>query len=209
MTFSILVADPPWKFSDPLPGKKRGAVKHYPCMPIEKIMSFLDDQGIQDVLEPDAVLCLWRVGSMQLEALHVVRAWGFDMPTSEFCWVKTTKDNSRIRTGMGRSVRNAHEIALVCKRGKKPWSHHVASHSVTSAFDALEVPEECEIRAPYAGHSVKPDEFYRRVDQLFHGNKLELFARRQWPGWACIGNEMPEHDITCDLDEDCMCPAGA
>lgn len=27
--FGVIAADPPWQFSDHLPGKKRGAAKHY------------------------------------------------------------------------------------------------------------------------------------------------------------------------------------
>ena len=195
MRHSILIADPPWKFGDALPGKGRGAVKHYLCMPIEKIMSFLRDEHINDYLEEDAVLGMWRVASMQLEALHVVRSWGFDMPTSEIVWVKTTKDDSRVRTGMGRTVRNAHEICLLCKRGKRPWSHFIRNHAVLSVLDAGCVPEEFEVRAPYCGHSVKPDAFKQRIDDLFAGQAvLELFARAQWKNWTCVGNEMPSHD---------------
>ncbi len=36
--FSIVVADPPWLFRDALPGRGRGARKHYRCMTVESAL---------------------------------------------------------------------------------------------------------------------------------------------------------------------------
>jgi N6-adenosine-specific RNA methylase IME4 len=52
--FSVLEADPPWKFGDNLPGKGRGAAKHYPCMTIDELRGFP-----LPPLADDAVLLLW------------------------------------------------------------------------------------------------------------------------------------------------------
>src|SRR5690606_15124530 len=39
-------------------------------------------------------------------------------------------------------------------------------------------------------HSAKPEDLQDMLDKMFpNGNKLEMFARRQRPGWWCIGNE--------------------
>jgi len=45
------------------------------------------------------------------------------------------------------------------------------------------------IVAPRREHSRKPDEIYQRIEQLCSGPYLELFARQQWPGWVCVGDE--------------------
>ena len=45
------------------------------------------------------------------------------------------------------------------------------------------------IDAPRGAHSVKPDEFYRRVERLFPGPYLELFGTRNRPGWAVWGSD--------------------
>jgi N6-adenosine-specific RNA methylase IME4 len=120
----------------------------------------------------DAILFLWRVGSMQTEALAVARAWGFAPPTSEIVWCKP-------QMGMGRTVRNCHEIALICKRGKpKRLDAGVRSH----------------FTAPRGRHSEKPDEFFRIVERLYAGPRLELFARRQRDGWTCLGDEIDGRD---------------
>jgi N6-adenosine-specific RNA methylase IME4 len=39
-------------------------------------------------------------------------------------------------------------------------------------------------------HSDKPDEAYRRLEQLYGGtNRLDMFARRPRPGWRGWGAE--------------------
>lgn len=179
--FRVLCADPPWKFGDKLPGPKRGAEKHYDCMTVEQIAAFP-----LPTLANDCLLCLWRVASMQLEALAVVEAWGFSWPTTEMVWVKTvnsvlphtwTEDQEaeHVRLGMGRTLRNVHEVALFCKRGKP----RIDDHSIPSV-----------IFAPRGQHSEKPEIFYDLVERLTPGPRVELFARRRRPGWLCLGNQL-------------------
>jgi N6-adenosine-specific RNA methylase IME4 len=179
--FRVLCADPPWKFGDSLPGPKRGAVSHYRCLTVEEIAHFP-----LPPLANDCVLFLWRVGSMQLEALAVIEAWGFSMPKSELVWLKTTDDGTRLRMGMGRSVRNCHEICLIAHRGKpKRLDAGVLSAfgeegSGPEVFDAPRGPK----------HSTKPDKFYEIVERLYPGPRVELFARRRRVGWTCLGDEL-------------------
>ncbi len=163
MKHRVLVADPPWTFKDRLPGGGRGAAKHYSCLTLLEICTF-DIPKLHD----DAWLFLWRVGSQQHEALAVAKAWGFGAPTSEFVWVKP-------QMGMGHSVRNCHEVCLIFKRGKPKRK----SASVRSWFEA-----------PRTKHSEKPDELYRRIEQLTDGPYVELFARRKREGWLCLGDEL-------------------
>jgi N6-adenosine-specific RNA methylase IME4 len=39
-------------------------------------------------------------------------------------------------------------------------------------------------------HSQKPDEQYERVEALYAGPYLELFAHQAWPGWTAWGNQV-------------------
>ncbi len=43
--------------------------------------------------------------------------------------------------------------------------------------------------APAREHSRKPDEFYRLVEALCPGSRMELFARERRPGWTAWGAE--------------------
>lgn len=169
----VLEADPPWPFSDSLPGPKRGADAHYGLLSIADIKAF----PIPTMASP-SVLFLWRVASMQPEALDVAKAWGFTVK-SELVWVKRTSTGGR-HFGMGRIVRAEHETCLIATRGK---GLEVAVKNVRSTFEA-----------PVGRHSEKPAKFYEIVEELFPlattGLHVRLFARDRRAGWLSLGNEL-------------------
>lgn len=173
--FRVVVADPPWAFGDQLPGKTRGAAKQYRCLPLREIETFLDDRPELQIAD-DALLFLWRVSAMAEDAYKVARAWGFE-PKSEIVWVKTSAGGVGLHFGMGRYVRAAHETCIIARRGRAK----VLDRSVRSVFFA-----------GTGAHSQKPEQFFRLVEKLTDGPRLELFARRQRPGWTCLGDEMPD-----------------
>ncbi len=168
--FACIVADPPWQFSDALPGAGRGADKHYPCLSLSEIQRFPLPE-----FSDDAVLFLWRVASQPQAALDVVTAWGFT-PKTEIVWRKLTV-NGRRWFGMGRYVRAEHETCIVATRGRPK----MLNKSTRSVFDAC---------VPDGRHSAKPVEFFGMVERLTSGPYLEVFARRRRAGWTSIGNEL-------------------
>jgi N6-adenosine-specific RNA methylase IME4 len=173
--FRVVCADPPWPFKDKLPGASRGAVKNYKILTVEEICRFP-----LPPLADDAVLFLWRVAAMPQAALDVVRIWGF-IPKSELIWLKKTANGNRW-FGMGRVVRAEHETCIVATRGRpRPLNHSIRSTFVTDV-DGLS--------AQVGRHSEKPAEFYRIVESLFDGPRIELFARTSRPGWVTIGDEL-------------------
>ena len=139
-----------------------------------------------------ARLFLWRVASMQEDALRVMRAWGFTQK-SEIVWRKLTKTGKR-HFGMGRTVRMEHEVCLVGTKGRPP----ILSRSVRSMFDTEiwidDDPETGEpigeFAAPYEFHSKKPDVFYEIVESLSPGPHVELFARQPRERWTSIGEAL-------------------
>jgi N6-adenosine-specific RNA methylase IME4 len=48
-------------------------------------------------------------------------------------------------------------------------------------------------------HSEKPDEVYRRIERLYPGPYLELFARKPRDGWTVWGNEIAPYDANADF----------
>lgn len=188
----VVVADPPWLFSDGLPGRARGAAKNYRCLALGALTTFP-----LPPIAPDAFLFLWYVTSMTDEARAVCRAWGFEPTGGELVWVKTTGGGklvvdpldtrrppptalgghaTKLHFGMGRTVRNADERCLIARRG----SIAVASRSVRSVFFA-----------PRGRHSEKPERFYALVEQLAGGGPyVELFARKRRAGWRAFGDEL-------------------
>lgn len=166
--FRVLAADCPWHFRDALPGPKRGAIAHYQCMSVADICRFEIPP-----MAPDSLLFLWRVASMQQEALDVAKAWGFK-PKTEIVWHKLTR-TGKTHFGMGHYTRASHETCLVCVRGRPK----IKSRSVRSIF-----------AAPVGRHSEKPSAFFSLVEELSDGPYVELFARRHRVGWHCIGSEL-------------------
>lgn len=171
--FRVVVADPPWRFDDRLPGPSRGAAKNYRVLGLEDICNF----PLPPIAD-NAWLFLWRVSSQVEEACRVVRAWGF-VPKSEIVWEKVTS-LGRPHFGMGHYVRASHETCIVAVRGRV----QPADRAVRSRFSA-----------PVRRHSEKPDVFFRLVERLTgEGPRLELFARRRREGWASLGDELPAED---------------
>jgi hypothetical protein len=96
--------------------------------------------------------------------------------------VKTTKkaevitlDGKGLDWGMGYATRANIEPCLLATRGSP----------LRLAADIHQV-----VIAPAGEHSEKPDEVYRRIERLYPGPYLELFARRPRPGWTVWGNEI-------------------
>lgn len=162
--FRTIVADPPWRYGDDLPGPKRGASAHYPTLTVEEIArrEFLFPWP---PLAPDSRLFLWATAPLLREALFVIEAWGFRYRTGAV-WEKTG------RLGMGHTFRVQHEHLLVGVRGRP----EVLAHDVRSVF-----------RAQATQHSRKPDEAYALIERLSPGPYVELFARRERPGWVTLG----------------------
>lgn len=170
-----IAADPPWKFGDALGA--RGAEANYACMDSDGIMwamrSVLDPWESL-ILERGAVLFLWRVAAMQLQALSVAEDLGFTVK-AELVWEKLTKTGAP-HFGMGRYVRNSHEVCLIATRGSAP----PAVRNVRSRF-----------AAPVREHSRKPEEFYAIAERMYpHSRRIELFARTRRPGWIQHGLEL-------------------
>lgn len=203
--YTSIVADPPWSFGDKLPGETRGAARNYKVMTVADVCGLARSdeyavrvgedapRGASSVamcgkrfkIADDAILFLWRVASQVEEAYRVVRAWGF-VPKSEIVWLKTThmvtEDlqtfvTHKLAFGMGRYVRNCHEVCIIAARGK--GASIIQSHSERSVFYA-----ERET------HSQKPGAFFQLVERLAPGPRLELFARKPRAGWTCVGNEI-------------------
>jgi N6-adenosine-specific RNA methylase IME4 len=163
-----VLADPAWSFND---RNTRGAAeRHYPTMSGIEIANM----PVREIVAADAVLALW-VPDTHLElALAVSRSWGFTY-RHLLVWGKVSTAG-KIQIGLGHRFRKAHEIALLCTRGKPA----VLDHGVPSLF-----------LAPRTRHSAKPPDMHAALERFCAGPRLELFARAPRDGWALWGNEAP------------------
>lgn len=205
--YRCIVADPPWAFHDALPGEGRGARKHYKTLTVAQMEHLQPYREIASGPK-NAVLFLWRVASMQPEALQLAQRWGFTVK-SELVWEKTTRRierqtreqllkryeasaDKRERAALRRAV----ELFLAPRTDHFGMGRYVRmSHEVCLIATRGKVAVKSRsirsrFRAPVGRHSEKPGEFYDLVEQLVPGPYYELFARAPRAGWVCLGDEL-------------------
>ncbi len=172
--FRVIVADPPWSYRNA--GVEGSAAGEYPTMTTDDICAM----PVSGVAHDDAVLLLWATWPCLTDAMRVIDAWGFKYVTG-MPWIKVVKCQQdlwgewdiRSQWGIGFWVHGVSEPILVCKRGnaKPPEQRFVG------------------LIAPNIRHSRKPDNLHEYAEAL-PGPRLELFARRDRPGWTVWGNEV-------------------
>lgn len=179
----LIYADPPWDYQTwSARGQQRSANRHYQCMATDEICAM----PVADLAADDAVLAIWEVPSMRLDALRVIEAWGFQYKTVAFTWVKTRPSGKEFM-GMGRWSRGNPEQCLLATRGK-PRRRSAAVRELLETLD-----EGTAIHGHIREHSRKPDEARTRLESLVTVpaglDRVELFARTQTPGWCAWGNQ--------------------
>jgi N6-adenosine-specific RNA methylase IME4 len=180
--FGVICPDFPWQFETySSKGKQRSAERHYDVWSLDRIKAMAP--LIKRLAADDCALFCWTVWPEHPGALEVIAACGFEYKTTGFVWVKTTNDavaitlaGDGLHWGMGYATRSNPETCLLATRGS-PLRLSADVHQV--------------VIAPVAEHSEKPDEAYRRMERLYGGPYLELFARKPRDGWMTWGNEVP------------------
>ena len=166
--YQIIYADPPW--NERGGGKtKRGADRHYPLMKTKDIMALNVPSA------ENAHLYLWVTNNFLPDGLAVMKAWGFDYKTI-ITWEKD-------RIGLGQYFRGITEHCLFGVKGMIPYK----------ILDGKRYQGITVIYAPKGKHSEKPEEMrdlIHKVSDRPGFNKLEMFARKELPGWDVWGNEV-------------------
>jgi N6-adenosine-specific RNA methylase IME4 len=124
----------------------------------------------------DCALFLWVTWPNMPVWESVLKAWGFKYSGLGFDWIKLNKNGNGLHMGGGKGGTRANSEPCLLGRIGSPLRLDEGVHSV--------------IQTPVGAHSEKPDEAYRRMQQLFGGPYLELFARKERAGWTTWGNEI-------------------
>jgi N6-adenosine-specific RNA methylase IME4 len=184
MKFSIIYADPPWKYNNRANHKTRfrgGACGHYPLMKMAEIAAL----PLGDLAADNSALFLWCTFPYLDEQIKLFKHWGFRYTTVAFTWVKTNPSNGQPFFGVGYYTKSNAEVCLLGIRGRmEPISNDVSS----------------VIIAPRREHSRKPDCIRERIVELYGDiPRVELFARQSAPGWTIAGNGIDGQDIRAAL----------
>ena len=170
--FAVIYADPPWDYKGQLqhngPGGRDtgGATRHYPTVRSRE----MEKWPVAQIAAENALLFLWATSPHLDQAINLGKAWGFEWATVAFVW-----DKGRVNPGF--YTMSQCELCLVFRRGKIPTPR--------GARNIRQL-----ISAPRGRHSEKPDEVRTRIAEMFPSQrKIELFARKKFPGWTAWGLE--------------------
>jgi len=182
--FSVIYADPPWKFTTRTPKGLDGRPQHYKRMTLAEIKAM----PVADCADKDCWLFFWTTGPHLEQAFQVLNAWGFKYSGMGFTWIKINKNAkfwlwrskifiylNDIFMGGGFTTRKNAEFCLLARRGKpKRISKNVREVIIAHRRE----------------HSRKPDDVYPRIEAFSKGPYLELFSRCDRKGWTSWGDEV-------------------
>jgi N6-adenosine-specific RNA methylase IME4 len=169
--FDLIYADPPWLFRD---WSWEGTGRKLPYAPMD--LAAICRLPVAAVAAPDSVLAIWVNDAEPAQTLRVIEAWGFGPANGGLVWVKVSRAGVP-SMGLGHSTRKDTEQLWLAKRGNGLLR---ADKGVAQT-----------IIAQRREHSRKPDEAYHRLERLYgEARRLELFGRRERPGWSHWGNQL-------------------
>ena len=173
-TFRTILIDPPWRFQNRT-GKmapEHRRLRRYSTMSFAEIA----DLPVGRYAKKPSHLYLWCPNALLLEALQIMREWGFTYKTN-IVWYKIRKDGGPDGRGVGFYFRNVTELLLFGVKGSlrtlKPGRTQV---------NLLATRKE--------EHSKKPDKIYQIIEACSPAPYLELFARAPRNGWTSWGDEV-------------------
>lgn len=170
--FDIIYADPPWSYQGATYLRKQRTHKvsnHYDTLSPEQ----LSELPVQDIAADDSLLFLWMTGANLDKCMEVGLSWGFKWATMAFVW-------NKVKPVVGHYTMSQCEFVGVFKKGRIPKPRN-----------ARNIRQYLE--QPRGEHSSKPYIIQRRIMAMFlDQSKIELFARKPYPGWTAWGNEVQE-----------------
>jgi N6-adenosine-specific RNA methylase IME4 len=169
--FGAILMDPPCAFTTRSEkGKGKSPEKHYPCLSIDEIAAL----PVGDLGASDSALFLWIPCPHTCVIERLMTGWDYRFSGLAWGWLKFNFASGKFAFGCGFATRKNVELCWLGLRGSP---------------ELLSRSERDFIIAPRRAHSRKPDEQYGKVERLYPGPYLELFARQRWPNWASWGDQ--------------------
>lgn len=130
---------------------------------------------VNDITNNDCALFLWVTWPFIFDAKKVIESWGFKYSGLAWEWIKYNPITKKYSFGTGYGTRKNLEPCLLARKGKPILKNK-------SIRDFL--------FSKRREHSRKPNEQYERIESMYDGPYLEMFARQQRDGWDSWGNEV-------------------
>ena len=169
--YQVIYADPPWPEANGVYVMRQQRATQgaaYKEKPRFKTMLIKEicELPVEKLTADDCVLFLWTTHAFIWNAKELMDSWGFTYKAT-IVWDKE-------KIGMGAWLRMQCEFCLFGIKGKPIWNN-------TKWRDM--------IREPRREHSRKPEAFYKMVEEITVGRRLDYFARGKRKGWDVFGND--------------------
>lgn len=158
--FDVIVIDPPWSYGREYNPDSSRVANPYPEISQEELLQ------IEPPFSENAICFLWTTHAFIFDAKELLNQWGLAYKAI-LVWDKE-------KMGIGHWFRMQCEFCLVGIKGNPFWDN-------TTWRDI--------IREPRRQHSRKPEIFYKMIDDITVGKKLDYFSRQKRAGWESFGNE--------------------
>jgi N6-adenosine-specific RNA methylase IME4 len=158
--YEVVSIDPPWNYNREYDPEGSRVASPYPEMNQEQLLK------LNPPFAKDCVLFLWTTHKFLFDAKELMDKWNFDY--------KATLVWNKEKMGIGKWFRMQCEFCLVGIKGNPIWQN-------TEYRDIIS-----ESRRE---HSRKPEAFYKMVEAITCGRKLDYFSREQREGWDSYGND--------------------
>jgi N6-adenosine-specific RNA methylase IME4 len=178
MKFDCIVIDPPWQYRNKNTGGTliSGSDKKYPTLSFEELVNL--SIRIKEVSKKDCIIFLWVTNPFLREGLDLLNYYGFEYKTL-ITWVKSLSSK-----GMGYWYRGNTEHMILGTKGK------------IKAFHSQQINV---FHAETRQHSQKPIKAYELIEDATRTIKncktLEIFARKQYKDWTCIGYDIDKLNV--------------
>ncbi len=182
--YDVIYADPPWDYGGKMQYDKSsmksqniGFEKNvfisaadfkYPTLKLSELKRL----DVASIAAEDCILFMWTTGPQLANSIELGEAWGFEYKTVAFVWDKQVHNP-------GRYTLSQTEFVLAFRRGRFP-----APRGARNVRQLVSVHR--------GEHSEKPEEVINGITEMFPQQaKIELFARKGFPGWDNWGLEIP------------------
>ena len=129
-------------------------------------------------LADDAALCfLWTTNRFLRDAFDVLESWGFKNLPLTMVWDKGKGPQFPL------SPAYSAEFCVVGRKGNFDGNIWVDTKNFATVF-----------HSPPGKHSEKPACFYRLLNRVTRGPRIDIFARRRHDGWDAWGNQVERRE---------------
>ena len=178
--YNVIYADPPWPYHNTSPNHPK-----YPLMEHNELM----DLPVKDIAHEHCALFLWTTHAMLNMALELIENWGFKYKTTFKIWFKV-HDNGSPAYIPGFWANSNTELLLVATKGTPLKLFRKSKHTEHQTFTSTR-----------GQHSEKPEEIREAIENfLTVDSRIELFARKNTPGWDSWGLDLPGYFFSCNDD---------